>query len=623
MKILVCSAWPYAHGVPHLGNLIGSLLSGDVFSRYYKMKGFDTLYVSGTDMHGTRIEYVAWKNGKKPRELAFETHKKIKQVLNDFDIELDNYSNTESEVHKKFVDEIFKKLYENGYLIKRKEKQAYCKDCKRFLADRLIYGTCPYCGYEHAYGNQCEKCGHLLKPEELINPHCAFCGGTNIIFKETENWYFDLKKLKKDLEEFVKGRNWDEKIKKLSLNMLKNIEPRAVTRDIKWGIPFPMDKDKTIYVWAEAVLGYISSTIEIKKEKEFWFGNVKHIYCIGKDNIPFHTIFFPAELIGSKEDFHLPDKIAYTNYLNWIGNQKFSKSKGIGIFSDEAKYLMNPQLWRFYLLYSRPETKDVIFSWKELDKVINKIFVENVINFIYRALILGKKFGIGRINDEIKKRVKETKEKVEELFEKTLIGKALQEICSLSEFGNKYIQENEPWKTKDKDVIANANYISKAISIMLYPFVPKISNEILNMYDIKPNWDEIKNEKITIFNVKKIVERVEIKMIEEKYEELKNKNFASIEEFKKLGLKVGEIVDAVKIENSKKLLKLKVNVGEIRQIIAGVGEIYEPKELIDKKVIVATNLKPKKLMGITSYGMILGTKEGLIFVEGKPGEELK
>ncbi len=622
MKVLVCAAWPYASGVPHLGNLIGSLLSGDVFSRYYKMKGFDTIYVSGTDMHGTRIEYEAWKKGKDPKDLAFENHEKIKKIIKDWNIEFDNYTNTESEIHKSWVNHVFIKLNENGYLFKETQEVPYCKDCKRYLADRLIYGTCPYCGYEHAYGNQCERCGRILEPKELIDPHCAFCNGTNIEFRKTDTWFFDLPKLKKELINYVESHGeWLDNVKGMTNTFLKNLKPRPVSRDIRWGIKFPLDSSKVVYVWAEAALGYVSATKEINREKDFWFDDVKQIYCIGKDNITFHTILFPAQLMGIKEGYHLPDSIATTEYLNWIGNQKFSKSKGVGIFGDDAKLLMPIPYWRFYLLYSRPELKDVEFSWGELDKIVNKILVENVINFVYRSLILGKRIGFeGKVEDEVESKIEETVSEVERLFEKTLIGKALHKICELAEFGNKYLQSKQPWKNKDKEAVLNSLYLSKAITIMLYPYIPSISEKISRMFEIKIRWEEIKNKRITVGKVDKILGKVDVKEVRKMYENIRKR--VGIETFRSLGLKIGKIISCERIND--RLLKLEVDVGkEKRQLVAGLGKFYSPEELVGKKVVVATNLKPKEINGILSDGMILGTKSGKILeIEGEVGEDI-
>jgi methionyl-tRNA synthetase len=287
-------------------------LSGDVFSRYYKLRGEDVLYVSGTDAHGTRLEFEAEKLGTTPEKLVKKNHAKIVKIIKDFEIEFDNYSITTSEKHKEFVKDIYTKIEKNGFITTKTEKRAFCKSCEKFLADSFIIGKCPKCEYAAAKGNQCDQCSELLEPEELQDPNCAFCKKKDIVFKETKHWYLDLKKLEPELKKYVnKHKDWPNNVRKFTENFLKKgLIPRAITRDIKWGIPAPFEgaEWKVIYVWAEAALGYVSATKELgDKWKDFWFGDkVKQIYTIGKDNIPFHTIFFPAQLIGSKEGYHLP-----------------------------------------------------------------------------------------------------------------------------------------------------------------------------------------------------------------------------------------------------------------------------------------------------------------------------
>ncbi len=517
MKVLVCSAWPYGHGLPHLGNLIGCLLSGDVFYRFYKLLGADVVHVSGTDMHGTRIEYVAQKKGITPRELAFHTHEKIKEILKAYEIEPTNYTHTESEVHKKFVQDFYRKAYEKGFLFKRKESRPYCRKCDRFLADRLIIGKCPYCGYENAYGNQCDACGRVLEPSELISPKCAFCG-SDVSFKETEVWYFDYPRFKERLEELNLKSGWTDFVKKTTKQMLADLRPRAITRDIKWGIPFPLNPSKVIYVWAEAALGYVSACKEIGRE-DMWQCDTKHFYCIAKDNIPFHTIFFPAQLMVL--GLHLPDKIAAVHYLTWEGGEKFSKSRGVGLWSDEALKLMPGVYWRFYLLYNRPETKDIQFSWQDLDKVINGVLVNNIVNFIYRALNLAKRIGIGKVSNEVREKVELLKEKVKLLVEDTYIGKALREICTLADYGNEYLQTHEPWETKDKNVVADALYMARALAILLWPYIPSISEKVLKMLGVEPTLGSIDEELKVVF-VEKIASRIDVDVLKKKYEAMKN-----------------------------------------------------------------------------------------------------
>ncbi|MEM0377305.1 MAG: methionine--tRNA ligase, partial [Thermofilum sp.] len=308
-KWLVLAAWPYVHGVPHLGNLIGSILSADVAARYLRMKGADVVFVSGSDMHGTPIEVEALKRGVSPKDLAESNHKTIQSLFERWNISFDNYSTTESDVHKQFVHEFYDKVYKNGYVFEEVVQLYYCPNDGLFLPDRFVTGTCPYCGYEKAYGDQCENCGRLLEPTLLLNPRCSICGGTPVL-RTTKHWFFDLPKLQSALEEYIKGNeNLPSNAKNMSLQILKDgLRPRALTRDNKWGIPapFPGAEDKTIYVWMEAVLGYISATIEYfrrrgepERWKDFWLDpSTRSVYFIGKDNIPFHTLILPALLMA-------------------------------------------------------------------------------------------------------------------------------------------------------------------------------------------------------------------------------------------------------------------------------------------------------------------------------------
>lgn len=507
LKVLICSAWPYCHSVPHLGNLIGSLLSGDVFSRYYKIKGHDCLYVSGTDAHGTRTEYESIKQGVSPRDIFQENHKKILDILKGFEIEFDTYTSTESSIHKDFVTQLYKKIDKNGFIFKKTEKRAYCKSCKIFLADRFIEGTCPKCKTKGAKGNQCDACGQLLEAEELIKPICSLCSKSKIEFKETTHWFLDLVKLKPELEKYVNShKEWKGNVKQFTLNFLKNIRPRAVTRDLKWGIeaPFEGAEGKVIYVWAEAALGYVSATIEHTKDwKDYWFGNVKHIYTIAKDNVPFHTIFFPAQLITSKEGYHLPDQIAATEYLNWVEGKKFSKSRNIGIFCDDALKLLSATYWRFYLLYNRPETRDTNFSWIDFEKAINQTLISEYLNFVNRVTTLAYKEFNGKVekvslSKEDKKLLDQIKiidKNISKIIEAGQLAPAVKEILSLCKLGNTYFQKREPWKTKDKAVLYTCLQLIKAISIFFYPFIPSVSKTVWSLIGIgKQEWSGIYEE---------------------------------------------------------------------------------------------------------------------------------
>ncbi len=542
MKVLICSAWPYSSGVPHLGNLIGSLLSGDVFARYYRLKGFDALYVSGTDMHGTRTEFEALKQGISAKKLAEKNHKLIKKLIEDFEIKFDNYTSTESETHKKFVKEIYEKMEKNGFIFTQLEKRAFCENCKKFLADAFIEGVCPKCGYEYAKGNQCDKCGALLEAEELKNPKCKICGQSNIIFKETKHWFLDLKKLQPEIEKYVKSHTkWQGNVKHFTENLLKQgLKPRAVTRDIEWGIPAPFKdaEGKVIYVWAEAALGYVSATIEHTENwKDFWFGNVKHIYTLAKDNIPFHTILFPAQLIASKDGYHLPDQISATEYLNWEGGQKFSKSRNIGIFMDDALKLLPATYWRFYLLYDRPESKDANFSWKELEKSINQILIGDFGNFVNRTLKFVEKYYALQIpkaeldNEDktILDKIHVTEEVISEILESGKIKDAIDAIVNLCRTANTYFQQREPWKNQDKKdaTIYTCTQLVKALSIFMYPFTPSLSEKVWEILNIKEklSWKELEKNIEPGHLIKKpeiIIEKIDIKELKENYNSLKN-----------------------------------------------------------------------------------------------------
>jgi len=623
--VLVCSAWPYASGVPHLGNLVSSLLSGDVFARYWRMRGRDVLYVSGSDAHGTRIEYEAKQLGISPAELAKRNHEKIVQVIKGFGIEFDNYTITESPVHKRFVQEIYLEMEKNGYITTRVERRAYCRNCKIFLADRFITGTCPYCGYPHAMGNQCDACGAILEPEELINPVCSFCGKGDIEFRPTKHWYLDLAKLGPKLREYVASRNFQGNVRLFTERMIADLRPRAMTRDISWGIPAPFAgaEGKVIYVWGEAALGYVSAVIEHfngeKRWKDFWFGDDVHqIYTIGKDNIPFHTLIFPGQLIASGQGYHLPDQIAATEYLNWIGGQSFSKSRGIGLYCDDALEVMDPEYWRFYLLYNRPEGRDVSFSFAELDKAINGVLISNVANLINRILSFiqtryDRTVPQAAIDPEITGRLSEGVRTYEQAFEEGSLSRALRETCRLAVFGNEYFQRKAPWGTNDAQAVGSAFYLVKGITIMLAPFIPRFSGSVLSAMGIeKAGWDEIDRpaggREITERRV--LLPRIDVEEVKARIAaKQKGEEKVPLTEFERLNLRVGEIRGVTPIAGTDRLYRLTIDIGgKLRTSVAGLRQDYTPNELIGRKVVVVTNLAPAKIKGVRSECMLLAAK---------------
>ncbi len=660
-NVLICSAWPYASGTPHLGNIQTSLLSGDVFSRYYRLKGHSVLYVSGSDAHGTRIEFEAERRGVTPEELANETHERILEILENYDIEFDNYTITTNETHEKFVQEIHRQMDKEGYIFSKVEERAYCHDCQRFLADRFIEGTCPECGADGAHGNQCDSCGALLEPEELVGPNCAICGGDNIEFQETRHWYIDLEKLQPRLEEYV-GKNyddWQDNVKRFTDQMLKDgLDPRAITRDIDWGIPAPFKgaEGKVIYVWAEAALGYVSATMEYFEKNEaegswedYWLSDdVIQVYTLAKDNIPFHTLLFPGQLLASGQGYHLPDQISAGEYLNWVGGKSFSKSKGVGLFADDATDLMDPVFWRFYLIFQRPEKKDVEFSWGELDKAVNNIFIDNVSNFVNRVTSFTYSRFDGRIPEgsvepEVEERIQETVKEVESIVESGGLSAALREICDLANFGNGYFQEKQPWETGDTDVINSSLKVARAISIMLEPFVPSFSHQVYEIFDLKePGWEEVSGTPGGQLNEPSpLLEKQDIERLKEEYEEKvaakkketeeeeMSQKTVSFEDFNALDMRSGKIVKVEELPGADRLYKIQVDVGDEQlQTVSGLKNHYELEELENRQVVVLTNLEPAEIHGEKSECMLLaaeGEELALLTLdkELEPGAEVE
>jgi len=631
-RVLVCSAWPYASGVPHLGNLVGSLLSGDVFARYYRMRGKDVLYVSGSDAHGTRIEFEAEQEGITPAELAERNHRRIVEILDGFGIEFDNYTTTENETHKAFVRDIYIDMERNGFICTKVENRAYCKQCEKFLADRFITGTCPRCGSPDALGNQCDACGAFLEPEELINPRCSLCGGDEIDFRETKHWYLDLAKLSKPLEDYVSSRAFQGNVAQYTQRMIDDgLKPRAMTRDIEWGIPAPFEgaEGKVIYVWGEAALGYVSAVIEhyggADPWKDFWFGDDVHqVYALGKDNISFHTLIFPGQLIASGRDYHLPDQIAASEYLNWIGGKSFSKSRGVGLYCDNALELMDGELWRFYLLYNRPEGRDVSFSWEELGKAINGVFISNVANLINRVLsfVQSNHEGVvpeAQTESEVLDRLDAAARAVESSIEGGALSQALRETCDLAVFGNEYFQRRAPWANDDPGAVASAVALVKGMALLLVPFTPRFAGQVLGVLGVdEPTWEDFELDLAgrSITSDRVLLERIEVGDLEERVAgEVVNEagtehDYASFEDFQKLDLRIGVIREATEVAGADRLVELRVDLGsETRACVAGIKSDYAVEELAGRSVVVVANLAPREIRGLRSECMLLAAKD--------------
>lgn len=505
-KWIVCSAWPYINAVPHLGTFI-HLLTADVYSRFLRLMGEEVISVSGSDEHGTPIEVEAIKRGMEPKKLTDQNHKIMLELLSDYHVELDNYTRTESPIHVEFVREFYKRIEKNGYVYTKKSLQLYCENCSRFLPDRFVEGICPYCHYPNARGDQCDGCGRLLEPVMLKEPRCVICGNKPVE-KETVHWYFDLPALKNELEKYIKGnKQFPENARNFSLQWIKEgLKERALTRDNKWGIPAPFKgaEGKTIYVWMEAVLGYLSAVLEyaIKRGErdlfdKFWKDPAtKTVFFIGKDNIPFHTIVFPALLMASKEGYVLPWQVSSTEFILFEG-MKFSKSRKIGIWMDEAKDIAPPEYWRFILMSIRPETKDANFTWKDFNDIVNNDLNDVIGNFIHRALSFVHRYFDGVLPkeerpDEEDERLKNdvlslVHQFVNHMY-KFRIRQATRIVVDIARKGNEYISLRKPWEaiksgngTLARNTIYNSVQTVAHLGIVMQPFMPESSKKLFQM----------------------------------------------------------------------------------------------------------------------------------------------
>lgn len=503
MKWIVASAWPYINTVPHLGTLV-QVLSSDVFARFLRKIGEEVVFVSGSDEHGTPIEIEAIRKGRSPRELTDEMHDYVSRLFRSFGISFDNYTRTESEVHKEFVKEFYSKVYENGHVFERETEQLYCSKDGMFLPDRFVTGRCPYCGYERAHGDQCERCGRLLNPTDLLDPKCSICGSAPEM-RRTKHWFFDLPKFSRELKEYIESNeNFPENARAVSLSMIEEgLRPRSLTRDNKWGIPapFPGSEGKTIYVWMEAVLGYVSAVKEYFANKgegrfgEFWkCDGTRSVYFIGKDNIPFHTIIFPALLMASGEGYVLPFNVASTEFLLYEG-EKFSKSGRRGIWMDEALKLLPPDYWRFYMIYTRPEQKDSNFSWEDFESKVNDELNDIIGNLVHRVLsFVDSRYGgfvpLTQLDEESVSFLEEIKalgKAIEDSIIKIRLREALKGLIEMARLGNRFFNNREPWrdfetdrKRADSTILASYRLL-KILAYYMHVFLPLSAEKLWYM----------------------------------------------------------------------------------------------------------------------------------------------
>ncbi|KAI4310769.1 hypothetical protein MLD38_035720 [Melastoma candidum] len=535
-NVLITSALPYVNNVPHLGNIIGCVLSADVFARYCRLRGYNTIYMCGTDEYGTATETKAMEEKCTPQQICDKYHKIHKEVYEWFNISFDNFGRTSSPQQTEICQAIFKRLYDNNWLSENTMQQLYCDTCERFLADRLVEGSCPTpgCGYDSARGDQCEKCGKLLNPTELNDPRCKVCQNTPRI-RDTNHLFLELPLLKNKLEEYINemsvAGSWSQNAIQATNAWLKEgLKPRCITRDLKWGVPVPHEKfkDKVFYVWFDAPIGYVSITACYTPEWEKWWKNPKNVELfqfMGKDNVPFHTVMFPSTLLGTEENWTLMKTISVTEYLNYEAG-KFSKSKGIGVFGNDAKDTKIPvEVWRYYLLTNRPEVSDTLFTWVDLQAKLNSELLNNLGNFINRVLsFVAKPSGLGYdstipdapgaelhpLTIALGEMVGKYVEQYIEAMEKVKLKQGLKSAMAISSEGNAYLQESQFWKLYKEDQ-ASCSIVMKTsvglvhiLACLLEPFMPSFSLEVFKQLNLAAESQlSLQDEKGDVENAKR------------------------------------------------------------------------------------------------------------------------
>jgi len=674
-RTLVTSALPYANGPIHLGHLAGAYLPADLYVRYKRLTDEDIIHICGSDEHGVPITIAAEKEGISPQDVVDKFHERNKQIFEDFGIHFDYYGRTSSEVHHKTSQQFFTKLYEDDVFVQKTEEQLYDPKANMFLPDRYVKGTCPNCGYEEAYGDQCESCGTSLSPTELKNPKSAITGDTPET-KETTHWYLPLGDFQERLENWLDTReNWKPNVMGQVKSWLNDgLADRAVTRDLTWGVPVPLEdaKGKVLYVWFDAPIGYISATKEWAVEqgkpdewKSYWQDeDTDLIHFIGKDNIVFHCIMFPATLMAHG-NYVLPKNVPANEFLNLEG-KKLSTSRGWAVWLDEYLKDFDADLLRYVLGTTLPETKDSDFSWQDFQNKINSELADVLGNFVYRTTSFTENYFDGSVPEltnptekdrETLTKIEEQKEKISEAYEQFKLREAIAETMNLARIGNKYFTDMEPWQSRKDDMETCGNtlhvclQITAALSILFDPILPNKMGELRSELNITGDisWDKVSGTILTsgseINKGAILFEKIEDEEIDKQLEKLKERaseneeesktNYEPLKEnmkfddFMKMDLRAGKIIEASAIEKADKLLKIKVDLGfEERIIVSGISNDFTPDEIVGQNVCVVANLAPKKLMGVKSNGMILMAEEedgSLKFVEtdAEPGSVVK
>lgn len=666
-RTLITTALPYANGPVHIGHLAGVYVPADIYVRYLRLKGEDALMIGGSDEHGVPITIKARKEGVTPQDIVDRYHKIIKDSFEEFGISFDVYSRTTSSTHDATASEFFKRLYDKGEFIEKTAMQLYDEEANQFLADRYVTGKCPHCGNENAYGDQCEVCGTSLSPEELIDPKSAITGSKPVM-RETKHWYLPLDKWEPALRKWIleDHKEWRPNVYGQCKSWLDlGLLPRAVSRDLDWGIPVPVEgaEGKVLYVWFDAPIGYISNTKELLPDswQTYWKDpETRLIHFIGKDNIVFHCIVFPAMLMAYGDNFQLPDNVPANEFLNLEGD-KISTSRNWAVWLHE--YLRDfpgkQDVLRYVLTANAPETKDNDFTWRDFQTRNNSELVAILGNFVNRALVLTEKYFNGivpkagtlePIDNEMFAELSEIKASLSDNLDHFRFRDGLKDAMNIARLGNKYLQETEPWKVSKTDMERTATILNVAlqlcgsIAVAFEPFTPFASKKLCAILGLENiNWDMIgKTDLIPadrkLNSVELLFEKIEDPAIEAQIKRLEDSKLQNklnnwkvtpqapavdFETFKKCDIRVGTVLECKKVPKADKLLQFLIDDGmNKRTIVSGIAKYYNPEDLIGKQICFIANFEPRKLRGIMSEGMILSAEnpDGSLVVIGPTGE---
>ncbi|QAA82366.1 methionine--tRNA ligase [Aequorivita sp. H23M31] len=679
-RYTITAALPYTNGPVHIGHLAGVYVPADIYARYQRLQNKDVAFICGSDEHGVPITIKAKKEGITPQQVVDKYHKLIKDSFAEFGISFDNYSRTSAEIHHKTASEFFRKLYDDGKFVEETTEQLFDEEANQFLADRYIVGTCPKCGYEEAYGDQCEKCGTSLNATDLINPRSVISGNKPVM-KETKHWFLPLNEYEDFLKDWIlvnHKKDWKTNVYGQCKSWIDDgLRPRAVTRDLDWGIPVPVEgaEGKVLYVWFDAPIGYISSTKEWaeregKNWEDYWKDeDTKLLHFIGKDNIVFHCIIFPS-MLAAEGSYIFPNNVPANEFLNLEGN-KISTSKNWAVWLHEylEDFPNQQDVLRYVLTANAPETKDNDFTWADFQARNNNELVAILGNFINRVMVLTDKYYDGivpepgefsEVDEQTLKEMKAYPDVIASSLERYRFREAQAEMMNLARLGNKYLADEEPWKTiktdeaRTKTVMYVALQISTALAVLSEPFLPFTSEKLKNMLNVtlSPStalgtgsvegslgWNDISSKSDLLKPGHKVgkaallFSKIEDEQVEAQLNKLKQtkmdntvsnqennsteepkvtpqKETIQYEDFAKLDMRVGTIIEAEKMPKADKLLVLKIDTGlDVRTIVSGIAESFTAEEVIGKKVTVLANLAPRKLRGVESQGMILMTED--------------